>query len=200
MKKLYFLNCEDKERAEQELKEKSINLIDVPPYFSFDYDAFVTLDRKQLATTPEFYFEALFEEDAESKTIIISDGLRYLPAKIAEIVLRNGWFCVAIRQIAANTPYSEEISLAIYYDDTARFHFADMIHPAGPCSEIFALYGEAYSSYIVAFNLHPLVIGNDDDYGCKVVSSTQRLSSIDFTDSRGIDYLAQCLNYLSRQK
>ena len=196
MKKLeYFINEEEKKRALAEEKAELIPVEELPPYIPFEFDAFALIERSQLLTCPQFYFDCQFEEKDAAKTVIFCDGTSYLPAKIAKLVLENGWFCLATRQIDANKPYHEEVSLAIYYDDKARVHFADMVHPAGACSEIFVSIYESSVSYLVSYNHHPLVIGNDDDYECEVKASTQHLGAIDFKDTRGIDYLAQCLNY-----
>ena len=196
MKKLYFLSDEDKVRVDEQNKQKYVSIDDLPPFIPFDYDAFVKLKRSELSS--EYYFEAQFDDGEETKTVIICDGTRYLPLKIAELVQQNKWFCVAVRHINANKPYHEELSLAIYYDDTAKFHFSDMVHPSGACSEIFVNYADdGYCSYIVAYNQRPLVIGNDDDYSCSMTTCTKQIGGISFDDSRGIDYLAQCLRYLA---
>lgn len=191
----YFFTEEEEKRCRNEEGHELLPILEVPPYIPFDFDAFALIERYALLTTKEYYFDCQFEEDAESKTVIISDGFNYLPPKIAKLVLENGWFCLCVRQISANKPYSEEVSLIIYYNDIARIHFADMVHPAGACSEIFISIREENCSYLCSYNSHPLAIGNDDDFACSAQAYTKRLGTIDYIDERGIDYLAQCLEY-----
>ncbi len=210
MKQEYFFNDEEKELALSEEQAEMIAINEFAPFVPFDLDAMVFIERRQLLTTPEFYFECQFEEEDKSTkgakklkastpktTVIVSDGMDYLPPKIAQLVLQNDWFCVCVRQIEQTKPHHESISLMIFYDDVARLHFSDEMYPGGVASRIFVNCSENPDDcyYAVYYNGHPLALGDNETFECEAHASVMRLSAIDFVDKRGINYLAQCLRY-----
>lgn len=193
--KPYFMR-EDEES--EILIEESQSFVDIklaPPRIKFGDKLFVSVNE---LLNDEMYFELETSNDPGNYVtyITISDGLKFLPEKIRQLVVKNGWRCILVRGIRDNPDctYSEEDSLAIFYGQTGKYLMGDAtIKPCGAHSEIFAIYDD--KTYAATFNGHEIAISEEVLFDCAIMTSNDRLRAIDFADERGVNCLYQCLYY-----
>jgi len=194
-----------REEEESEiLIEESQSFIDiklVPPRIKFGDKLFVSVNE---LLNDEMYFELETSNDPGNDVIYItiSNGLKFLPEKLRQLVVKNGWRCILIRGIHDNPDcahskkdiYSEDDSLAIFYGQTGKYFMGNAtIKPCGAHSEILAIYNDM--TYAITFNGHDIVVSGEDLFDCAIMTSNDRLRAIDFADERGINCLYQCLYY-----
>ncbi|MCQ2571211.1 MAG: hypothetical protein MJ154_03115 [Candidatus Saccharibacteria bacterium] len=195
----YYVDEETKNRCLKDEEAPAIDIDNLAPFLPFDNSEFyVRIKREHLKIREEYYFDVEFNEGDGYRTVIISDGAKYLPPILADIVNANDYFCVCVRMLNENNDADEEVSIIIFYGNEGRLLFADMVHPAGRNSEIWLTIGTSYSSYLVSYNHHSITINNDDTFQCECKTSTKKLGLIEYVDDRGINYLSQYLDYRSK--
>ena len=190
-----FIFDEDKERADAQLKEceNAISINDVEPFVA-GVGRVACITANDIALNGVYIFDVMFEEDRPSDTVIIENGMNYLPERLRGMVQQNGWFCVSLKRINSNNDLEQ--TLAIYYEPMAFIRFGLDLDLLGIYSSIYLCSGR--DTYMCHFNHHHLVIGNDDDYSCCVIGSGDT-ETIEYNDSRCINWLCQILrNYYLR--
>ncbi len=185
-KRCRFIFKEDEDRAKDMLKRaaKAKDINEITPFFS-GVNVYVKFTRADLVDKGPYYFDVQLDEEGPSVNVIIEDGTNCLPDKIKNLAIERKWFCIKITKIYSKS--SEEISLAIFYDDNALLLFHHDVTPWGPHSEIYSGIGQ--DTYLAYYSLHPLTVGDDNEFSCSMSDD----GAFVFDDPRGIDFLYHCL-------